>query len=267
MNALRVVRVLHPFPSAIVAVTTLVLGLFAERGDAFAAPLLLAIAMLFYQFSIGAANDVVDRRDDAFAKPWKPIPAGRVPASAAIALAVACLAAGALLSVSFGWVAWLIGLGGVSLGLLYDVWLKRTVLSWLPFALAFPTVPLWVYVSFDEWDALLLTVLPLGFVLGIAIHLANQAPDVEAGDDGLPGAFGERNSRLVAVALFASTGLATAGLIASRSLAFALLAAALAVVVAAVGMRAHCWFGVDGLFRLLAFAAVGLTVCFFGAAG
>ena len=78
-------------------------------------------------------------------------------------------------------VPWLIGLAGLLCGLLYDVYFKRTPLSWLPYTVAFPLLPTWVFVSAEAWSAMLWWVFPLAAGLGLALHLANQEPDI-AGD-------------------------------------------------------------------------------------
>ena len=81
-RAAGLLALVHPFPSALNA--TLVFALVLVAGGAMAAALVLGLAMLGLQFSIGAANDWFDVELDALTKPAKPIPAGRVcaPSSA-----------------------------------------------------------------------------------------------------------------------------------------------------------------------------------------
>ena len=76
------VRLVHPFPSALDAGVTFVLALLAGAPGGRAA--LLAIAMLAIQFSIGAVNDLADAPADALASRSKPLMDGRVPARLAL---------------------------------------------------------------------------------------------------------------------------------------------------------------------------------------
>ena len=222
---------------------------------------LLGAGMLPYQFSIGIANDLVDADDDRTDKPWKPLAAATIPRRGAFGAFLTCVAGGILVTIPVGWEAWLIGVAGLGCGLTYDIWLKRTSLSWVPFSIAFPLVPVWVSVALDSWDAILWWVFPLGFALGFAIHLANQAPDVGAGETGLPGLLGEGWSRALAISLFVGVAAGTAAVRAD-----ALSASAVAVLIgflaAAIGPFAHAFLGRDGLFGFLSLAGCVLAIVF-----
>ena len=187
LTMLRLLRVLHPFPSVLVALLTVVLALRAGGREQPGVTALLGACMLLYQFSIGIANDLVDVDDDRTDKPWKPLAAATISRRRAFSAFLTCLMGGIAVTIRLGWQAWMIGVAGLACGLTYDIWLKRTPLSWVPFSIAFPLVPVWVSVALDSWDAILWWVFPLGFALGFAIHLANQAPDVGAGETGLRG--------------------------------------------------------------------------------
>ena len=76
------VRLVHPFPSALDAGITFVLALLA--GAPAGRAVLLAVAMLAIQFSIGAVNDLSDAPADAIAGRSKPLVDGRVPARLAL---------------------------------------------------------------------------------------------------------------------------------------------------------------------------------------
>src|SRR5437764_3541912 len=93
------IRLLHPFPSFLNALVSGVLACAAVRGwPGTSTTLRLMLAMLCIQFCIGAVNDWADRHLDATAKPWKPIPAGVVPAPAALAVGAALGAGGLALA-------------------------------------------------------------------------------------------------------------------------------------------------------------------------
>ena len=260
------VRVVHPFPSLLVAALTAALIPFADANAGPALYLTLGGGMLCFQFAIGLVNDVVDREADRQVKPWKAIPRGLVPWRAAAVLAGTLGGAGLVVTSWLPMGAWLVGAAGLGCGLAYDVVLKRTALSWLPFAVAFPLLPAWVFLAADAWDPLLWWAFPLGGMLGLALHLANQAPDAGGPGTGLPGVLGEARSRALGLGLFGlASGLAVAVLW-FESVERALAAAALAAAAGTVGRTVAPRLGRDGLFGVLAAASAGLAALFVSAA-
>lgn len=200
-------RLLHPLPSIMTVVAVGAFVLLAARGiPPIGAFLYLMLIELLRQFSISAYNDYYDREIDA-GRAEKPVAAGQIAATTAWALGAIF---GVLSLVLAGFhslplfVLTAVGLGG---GLLYDVGLKYTLFSWLPFSIAFPTLPLWawagVYPSSD-FPGRLLWVLPVGAVLVIVVHLADTIPDIvsdtQAGVRGLAHRIGLNNSILLALA-------------------------------------------------------------------
>lgn len=238
---LRAARLIHPFPTALNVAATGALAVVAAEGlpnGALLARMLAAMACA--QAAIGATNDYFDRGLDATAKPWKPVAAGLVPPRAALVLAAALVAAAMVLAATIsGWSLMLMAVG-TACGLAYDARLKRSVLSAVPFMVAMPVLPLWVWVSLGAWDAALWWLLPLGALVGLALHLANTLPDLrsdaEAGVYGLAHRLGMDGSALAAWASFGSA-------IALASVAGALaggdgrlLAASILVAAAALGV-------------------------------
>ena len=163
--------------------------------------------MLCAQSAIGITNDIFDRELDAAAKPWKPIPAGLVSPPLAIAATLTLIAATLALGATLGAGSLALACVGTACGLAYDVRLKRTLLSALPYMIAIPTLPLWVWLTLGEWHAVLLWLLPLGALIGLALHLANTLPDIDSdtsnGVRGLAHALGSRRSMFVAWSAFA----------------------------------------------------------------
>ena len=267
MSALRLV---HPFPSFLVAGLTVVLAFFADSSPDVPAVVALGAGMLCYQFAIGAANDLVDMADDAKWKPWKAIPRGLVSKRVATLLVAGFSGAGVAITAGLPAAAWFVGIAGLACGLIYDVSLKRTALSWVPFAVAFPLIPIWVFLAIDAWDQLLWWALPMGAVLGLALHLANQAPDVPKETDGrgIAHRLGTERSGNLALGL-----VGVAGLIAVVVLLFegatnqALLVAAAGLLAQTLARRSVQLFGADGLFGLLATTAAAMAVCFISAVG
>jgi len=170
-------------------------------------------AMLGGQVAVGAINEAVDAATDARVKPTKPIPAGDASVRGALILA----AAGLLMMLVCG--AWLgaaplalVTLGN-GLGIAYSLWFKRTPLSWLPYLLALPLLPIWVLTVFDRFEPALLMLYPLGACATLAVHVAQSVPDVAAdraaGVRNLSAALGEKRSLVLCwAAILLSAGLA-----------------------------------------------------------
>lgn len=174
------VRLVHPFPSALVAATVALMGLAA----AWPAPRGLRLlatggAMLLVQFWVGVVNDLRDRDLDAATKPWKPLVSGRVRLAHARALAGALPAGAAALVVPLGAAPTLL-LSGVALALsAYNAGLKRSRWSWLPYVAFFPLIPAYAWAAAGRPLADLALAYPIGALLGVGVHLANAVPDLE----------------------------------------------------------------------------------------
>lgn len=259
-------RLLHPFPSILVAGLTAALVRVADSGASAWLYLELGLGMLLFQFAIGIANDVMDAEHDAKAKAWKAIPRGIISRQRAVLLAAACAGAGLLITSPLDTGTWLIGLAGLMCGLLYDIYFKRTPLSWLPMAVALPLIPAWVFTATGEWRGVLWWAFPLGALLGLALHLANQAPDVpgdrSVGVHGTAQRVGELRSRGLAIALFGAACTVAVIVLAFESLSAASLVAVDAIFAGMLAPRAAAIFGRDGLFGLLAAASALLALLF-----
>jgi 4-hydroxybenzoate polyprenyltransferase len=171
-------RVIHPLPCAINALLVTALAMVAGAPGSVA--VVLGSAMLAFQASIGAVNDVSDADRDRIAKPWKPIPAGRVSARTATLLAVVSGCLGLVISAAFGPMVLILGGVGLACGLAYDIVLGQRGLGWICYMVAFPTLLAWTWLAAagelpPGWPLLL----PLAALAGPAIHLANSLVDVE----------------------------------------------------------------------------------------
>jgi 4-hydroxybenzoate polyprenyltransferase len=180
-RAVRAARVVHPFPVALNVAAAIVLAIIANDGVPSASVLVrLAAAMFCAQAAIGAANDFCDRDLDAQTKPYKPIVRGLIDPAAALALAAAFAVAAGALAATFGPLSVAAGAAGLAAGLAYDVRLKRNVLSPLPFMVALPALPFWVWVSLDRFTGELWWLLPFAPLAALAVHLSNTLPDLES---------------------------------------------------------------------------------------
>ena len=208
-RALTAARVIHPFPTALNVVATIALAAVANDGTPSASVLLrLAAAMFCVQASIGAANDYCDRDLDALTKPWKPIVRGAIDPGAALRLAAVFAIIAGLLTATFGPLSMAAGAVGLAAGLAYNVRLKRTALSALPFMIALPALPFWVWLSLDRFSNGLWWLLPFSPLAGLAVHLSNTLPDLDsdarAGVRGLAHTIGRRASIALAWGSFAA---------------------------------------------------------------
>jgi len=137
------IRSSHPEPVCAVAGGVTVLAYVAGRGAAGTA--LVGLAVLSGQLSIGWSNDYLDRRTDrAAARRDKPLAVGSIPprlvAAAAAGAVICCIP----LSLASGWRAGLAGLTTVAAGWSYNLGLKRTRWSPLPFIPGFGLFPAFV---------------------------------------------------------------------------------------------------------------------------
>jgi len=194
----------HPLPS--VAVSALGAGLAALAGLPVGRVVLVMMAVFTGQLSIGWSNDYLDaERDRVVRRADKPVAAGAVAPRVAGAAAVVALIVSLPLSAALGWRGGAAALVIVLCGWLYNLGLKATALSWLPYAIAFGMLPAVATLSASpaRWPAG--WALTAGALLGVAAHLANVLPDVRedvaTGVRGLPHRLGTRATALTAAAI------------------------------------------------------------------
>lgn len=245
-RALLAARVVHPFPTLLNVAATAALAAVAWRGDP--PPALLARllgVMLLAQCAIGTLNDYVDRGLDARSKPWKPLVAGYLPPPIALAAGLALAAAALALAGTLGPAGFALAALGLACGLAYDLGLKRSAFSALPYMVAIPTLPIWVWAVAAAWRGVLWWLVPLGALLGLAVHLANTLPDIDAdsscGVRGLAHRFGARCSMAFAWLSFAAALALSAAIapFASYDLAWYLPAAAAAAACLAASIAIY----------------------------
>jgi 4-hydroxybenzoate polyprenyltransferase len=206
-----VVRLVHPFPSVLDG--AVVTGIAWLAGAPPTRAILLGGAMTLLQFAIGAVNDVVDAPADAGRKPGKPIPAGLVSPAVAISIAILAGLAGLAIVLPMDPRIALIGLVVLGVGLTYDLRLKGTPWSWLPFAIGIPLLPVFGWLgAAGELPPVFAVVLPIAFVEGAALAIANALVDLErdatAGRSSVASAIGDRRAAGLVVVLQAAVGLA-----------------------------------------------------------
>jgi 4-hydroxybenzoate polyprenyltransferase len=228
-------RACHPGPAA--AVTAFSAGLTLAAGGGAGTAVLVALAVAAGQLAIGWTNDAVDaERDTAVHRTDKPVATGALSRRAVAAAAVAASVAAVPLSLLLGLLPGALHLVGLAAGLAYDLRLKATLASPLPYAVFFGLLPAVAATAAGRPPSLLLGL--TGATVGVAAHFANTVPDAEAdaatGVRGLPQRLGPAGSRV---------------------------AAAVLVVLGAVLLLAGAWEELPGLARalLLASAAAGVA--------
>ncbi|MEU4833443.1 UbiA family prenyltransferase [Streptosporangium sp. NPDC023615] len=205
----------HPAPT--VAVTVLVTALAVASGRDAAGCALVAAAVLTGQLSVGWCNDAVDAaRDAAAGRTDKPVAGGAVSGRAVWAAAFTALALCVPLSLASGPAAGAVHLVGVAAAWAYDLGLKATVLSWLPYAVGFGSLPAFVTLGLPghPWPAW--WVVLAAALLGCGAHLANVLPDIPAdlagGVRGWPQRLGAGRVRaLIPLPLLAATAVLVLG--------------------------------------------------------
>jgi 4-hydroxybenzoate polyprenyltransferase len=174
------VRLVHPFPIAVVVVTSAVLAAVLTHGPP---PLLLWIRIVATvaasQIGVGALNDFADRHADRLHQPEKPIPSGEIRPHHALLLALAAVFVTLVLAASFGVVSFAITCIAVGGGIAYDLGLKGTVWSIACYLVGLLGLFAWLQAVTDTWSEALLLVYPGGACIIAAAHLANAAPDIE----------------------------------------------------------------------------------------
>ena len=263
-------RSTHPGPT--VAVTVLSVVLATAVGLGVGRTLLLGVAVLAGQLSIGLSNDLVDAaRDRQVGRRDKPLALGLVSTSTAVAAVAVVTVLAVGLTFVLGWAAGVAHLVFLASGWAYNLGLKRTAWSAVPFVVGFGALPAVVTLAAAPPAAPAAWALTVGAAFGVAIHFTNVLPDLDddarTGVVGMPHRLGRLRAGLVAFAALGTAAIVTAaGLLLDGSLApvrtgAGLVGAATALVLSVVGARLVRHGGATrGLFRLVIAAALVLVV-------
>lgn len=131
------------------------------------------------QVAVGALNDFIDRADDAVAQPEKPIPSGLASARVALEMVAIGVVLCCGFALSFGLGSLAIAAVGLGSGLAYDLRLKRTLFSPVPYMVSFLSLLSWIWLVAGVLTWKIVFVYPFGVFLLLAAHLANALPDVD----------------------------------------------------------------------------------------
>lgn len=169
----------HPGPALLVTAVVTLLALALGRGWAGGSAVFLAV--LTGQLSTGWANDGRDAvRDVRAGRGEKPVVRGLVTRRTLwIAAAVALVACVPLSLIAGGFVGGAAHLVAVASAWVYNLWLKTTVWSWLPYLVSFAMVPPFLTLGLDPPQRPALWSVGAFALLGVGAHLANGIPDIE----------------------------------------------------------------------------------------
>lgn len=246
MSALRAVgalaRACHPEP--VLAVTLISTSLAFAAGLGWRSVVVCA-AVFTGQLSIGWCNDYLDRdRDRAARRTDKPVALGLVSSSVVGVAALVALVVCVPLSLVLGWRAALAHLLLVGGGWVYNFFAKASVLSVVPYLVAFGALPSIVTLAASSRMVAPLWATAGGALLGASAHFTNTLPDLDddavAGIRGLPHRLGKRGSLIAAVLLLAAACIVLAfappgGLDVVAAVLLANAAASIAGIVIAAG--------------------------------
>lgn len=263
----------HPIPSIAVTAVAGAFAVAAGRGSAGTAAVTLTV--LASQLSVGWHNDLVDaQRDRVAGRTEKPIVAGRVSARSVRLASTLAAAAFVGLAATQGPAAGLIAVVAWASAIAYNIRVKGTALSFLPYAVSFGLLPAFVTVGGVEHEWPPLWVIAAAALLGIAAHFANVLPDLEAdrrtGVWGLPQRLGREPSTVTAALALATASTVlvvahpeTRGPAAAAGLVAALFGVALVLMFGRSTDRTHsrvaflAVVGVAGIDAVLLVAAGG----------
>ncbi|MEX1080372.1 MAG: UbiA family prenyltransferase [Homoserinimonas sp.] len=215
-TATALLKATHPGPTVSVTIVALVIGFAVELS-----PLrlvILGVVILTNQASIGLSNDWLDAgRDRVVGRRDKPVALGLVRMETVRAWAVGTAAASIASSIMLNpWVT-IANAAFIASAWSYNLGLKKTAYSVVPYIVSFGLLPLIVTLSLPDSAPAAWWALGMGALLGIAAHFANVLPDLEddrrTGIRGLPHRLGRTPSGfVVCLALAAASGLAVIGL-------------------------------------------------------
>lgn len=260
----------HPGPSAVVTLLALALGvavgLAPERLS------LLTIAVLSGQLSVGISNDAVDRRRDlAVGRRDKPLARGDVTARTAWVAAAATFALALALSALLGAGMLVAHAAALFAAWAYNLGLKSTVASILPFLVSFGIFPSLATLSADPPVVAAPWAWVAGAALGAAVHLTNVLPDLE--DDrrtGVRGLVHRLGPRPAAVLAAVSTLIGAGAVVAASAppgVLTTVLAAVVVLLAAATVIRTFRRRPDRVVFRLVMASALLLAVLLVAAPG
>ena len=180
--AISLLLACHPLPAAAMTVALTVAATLMGRSGPEC--LLVAATIFTGQLTVGWINDVVDaERDRRTGRRDKPVALGWIDPGTVNRATVGMALLVIPLSFANGTASGIAHLAAVLSAWAYDLYLKQTVLSWLPYAVSFGLLP--AFLSYGGLGLGLhgapptLAMTATAALLGIGIHFLNTLPDLE----------------------------------------------------------------------------------------
>ncbi len=211
-SAVALAGACHPEPTLAVTTLATVLAVSAGRGIGSA---WVAAAVFCGQLSVGWGNDYLDRdRDRLAGRAAKPVASGRVDAALVRRAAWVALVLAALLSLASGPAATAVHLLALLMAHLYNLGLKSSPFSVVPYAVAFAQLPAFIALGLRPPHLPPVWAVAAAGLIGAAAHFTQTLPDLEldaaSGMKGLPHRLGARGSLAAVGFLLAAGALAAA---------------------------------------------------------
>jgi 4-hydroxybenzoate polyprenyltransferase len=169
----------------------------------------VVLAVLAGQLFVGWTNDYLDRdRDRAAQRADKPVARGEIEPRIVGVAAIVALVAAVPLSLASGLAAAGVHFVGLASATAYNLRLKATVLSFVPYAVSFSLVPAFITLGLtpSHWPPAWVTT--AAALIGVGGHFAQARPDVEHDRRqrifGVPQRVGDRASALLAALFLAA---------------------------------------------------------------
>ncbi|HEV2582536.1 MAG TPA: UbiA family prenyltransferase [Ktedonobacteraceae bacterium] len=154
--------------------------LLAARGHVVWSIIALVIgAYAAMQVSIALMNDYCKRERDAQGRLDIANPHSLVSPRIALTGAIAMMALMAVLLAPLPPLTWVISLCYLALGQGYNLKLKATMYGSIVFALVMLLIPVYAFVGVGRIVSFLFWLVPIGFLLGVTLNLANSLPTIE----------------------------------------------------------------------------------------
>ena len=222
------------------------------------------LAVLAGQLFVGWSNDYLDRaRDRDAGRTDKPLARDELPDRVVRNAAALALVAVVPLSFASGLPAALVHFAAIASATAYNLRLKATFLSAVPYAVSFALLPAFVTLGLPHAHWPPVWIMVVAALIGVGGHFAQARPDVEhdrrQGVRGLPERAGDRGSAILAAAFLAAGAAVIA--VATRN-GLPLVALATAAGVAMTAANVAFWLTLltaaiaAGTFLLIAAAAL-----------
>jgi 4-hydroxybenzoate polyprenyltransferase len=205
-NRLRGYITATHFPQALAMVLLMTIAT-ALSGGSWTSVALVFLASAAGQATVGWTNDLHDSAADrAVGRANKPTVRGDLrPEDLRLPILVSATLTIPLSFFAAGWIGGAAHIAAVASALAYNFFLARSVWSWIPYAVSFALMPVFIAQasSLTLWPTI--AVVLLSVLVGVTAHLLNAIPDIdvdrEAGWGGLAVSLGKRRSMILSVVL------------------------------------------------------------------